>query len=216
MSTVTLLPNQHIKLKRPGEGIEYTVRVMDTRGGTFVVRVPDALVDNTYLESVDLYFGYRNYYFQGPARVRAMYDAWWFIEAPPVEACRTIQRRQFVRVHFQDTLIAIRTNPLGEPISDPIQAAVTNLSAGGCLVRMDLDMKVGDHVLLVLSLPGMPINPIISRVVRRDQTTEQGTGYGLRFESIDERYQDEIAHFIAGYIQAKLADGVDVTQLERP
>ena len=77
-------------------------------------------------------------------------------------------------------------------------------------------MAVGDHVLIVLSLPGMPINPIISRVVRRDQPTEQGTGYGLRFESIDERYQDEIAHFIAGYIQAKLADGVDVTQLERP
>ena len=36
------------------------------------------------------------------------------------------------------------------------------------------------------------------------------------FETIEERYQEEIAHFIAGYIQTKLADGVDVTRLERP
>jgi c-di-GMP-binding flagellar brake protein YcgR len=70
--------------------------------------------------------------------------------------------------------------------------------------------------LIVLAIPNMPVTPIISRVVRRDATTEEGTWYGLRFETIEERYQEEIAHFIAGYIQTKLADGVDVTRLERP
>ena len=215
MSRVTLLPNQQIKLKRSGEDQQHVVRVMDSHGPTIVLRVPDALLGDEP-DAVELYFGYRSFYYQGITQVKAHYDLWWFIEAPTIEACRTIQRRQYVRVNFSDIMMAIQTNVLGEPISDPQQAKVSNLSAGGCLARMPLDMEVGDHVLFVLSIPNMPVTPIISRVMRRDATTEEGTWYGLRFESIEERYQDEIAQFIAGYIQSRLADGVDVTRLERP
>lgn len=215
MTAVTLLPNQQLKLQHSGEEREYTARVMDSHGTTIVLRVPEALIDDEP-DVVDLFFGYRSFYYRGPAKVKAHYDTWWFIEAPTIEACRTIQRRQHVRVTFSDIMIGIQTNAMGEPISDPHQAKVSNLSAGGCLARIALDMQIGDHVLIVLSIPDMPVTPIISRVVRRDATTEDGTWYGLRFESIEERYQDEMAHFIAGYIQTRLADGVDVTRLQRP
>jgi hypothetical protein len=215
MTAVTLLPNQQIKLTRPGADREDTVRVMDSHGTTIVLRVPEDLIDHEP-DEVELYFGYRSFYYRGSVQVKAHYDTWWFIEAPTLETCRTIQRRQHVRVSFSDIMVAIQTNAMGEPVSEARQAKVSNLSAGGCLARIALDLQIGDHVLIVLAIPNMPVTPIISRVVRRDATTEEGTWYGLRFETIEERYQEEIAHFIAGYIQTKLADGVDVTRLERP
>ena len=215
MSTVALLPNQQIKLKLPGEALEYTVKVMDAYGETAVLRVPEALVDLTELDEVELEFGYRNFYYQGPGRVKALYDHWWFLEPPLVERCRTLQRRAFVRIAFEDTMVAIRTSPLGEPIADPCPARLSNLSAGGCLARLPQDLEVGDHLLLVVTLPGLPVNPIISRVMRRDASGEGGTWYGIRFESADDRYQEELVHFVTTHIQEKLREGVDVTNLGR-
>jgi hypothetical protein len=216
MSVAKLLPNQYVKLRIPGGESEYTVRVMDVHGPTAVVRVPDALIDRDDIEDVELYFGHGGYYLQGPAHVKALYDVWWFLEPPIIERCQTIQRRQFVRVMFPDLTIAIHTNALGEPVSEAAQAKLSNLSAGGCLARMPFDLQVGDHVMIVAAFAGLPVNPLISRVVRRDATTDEGTWYGIRFESIDDRFQEELVHFIAGYIQQKLSQGEDVTRLERP
>jgi c-di-GMP-binding flagellar brake protein YcgR len=210
------MPNQYIKLRVPEGELEYNVRVMDTQGPTAVIRVPDELVDRDDITRVEITFGHRSFFMTGPARVRALYDVWWFLEPPAIDECETIQRRQWVRVAYQDHLVAIHTTALGEPVSEAVQARMVNMSAGGCLLQLPFDLQVGDHVLVVAAFAGLPVNPILSRVMRRDATSENGTWYGIRFETIDDRYQEELAHFIASYIQQKLADGEDVTRLDRP
>jgi hypothetical protein len=214
MTTVSLLPNQQIKLSIPGHPHEFNMRVLDTQGETVVLRVPEGLKDVGDPDEVELGFGYRSFYLRGPARVKAHYERWWFV-LPPIETdCKATQRRDFVRVSFSDTLVAIPTNPLGEPVGSPVRAEVSDLSAGGCLALMPKGLATGDHLLILLALPGMPVNPIISRIVRTGEPGEGGVWYGVRFESLDDRSQEELAHFVAGYIKEKLREGVDVTRKE--
>ena len=214
MTTVALLPNQSIKLRLPDDPCQFSLKVLDTQGHTLVVRVPQALADLPDPDEVELSFGYRNYYWQGAAHVKATFDSWWFLEPPREDRCEAVQRRAFVRIAFQDTLVAIPTSPLGEPMGEPRRATISNLSAGGCLVQTNLELEAGDHLILLLALPGMPVNPVISAVVRRGPSSEQGIWYGIRFESLSDRSQEELAHFVTAYIKDRLREGVDVTQPE--
>ena len=86
-------------------------------------------------------------------------------------------------------------------------AELSNLSAGGCLAELPGNLESGDHLLILLSLPNMPVNPIISRVVRKGAPGEKGVCYGIRFESLDDNSQEELAHFVASYIKQKLREG---------
>jgi hypothetical protein len=52
---------------------------------------------------------------------------------------------------------------------------------------------------------------VISRIMRV-QPTESGFIYGVRFESLSQAYQEQLASFIAGEIQRNLELGVDITQ----
>lgn len=214
MTTVALLPNQPIKLRLPDDPVQFNLRVLDAQGHTLVVRVPESLAALDDPDEVELSFGYRNHYWQGAAQVKAVFDRWWFLAPPDEGRCQAVQRRSFVRVSFQDTLVAIPTSPLGEPLGDPATVTIANLSAGGCLVQMPIDLAVGDHILLVLALPGMPINPVFSAIVRKGASGDGGTWYGVRFESLDDRSQEELVHFVTGYIKERLREGLDVTQPE--
>lgn len=214
MTTIALSPNQPIKLRPADEDHQYSLRVLDSLDGNLVVRVPPDLADAPVPDSVELAFGYRNQYWHGEARVEAVFDRWWFLAQPTEADCQAVQRRSFVRIAFDDALVAIPTNPLGEPMGEPRRAQLANLSAGGCLAHMPADLQPGDHLLLLLSLPNMPVSPVISGVVRRGEETDSGVWYGVRFESLGDREQEELARFVASYIQDKLREGVDVTQPE--
>lgn len=214
MPSVNLLPNQQIKLRVPELAHEFNLRVLDTQGDTWVLRVPEAVSELVDPDEVEVAFGHRNVYLRGPSRVKAAYERWWFLLPPDEADCRAYQRRSFVRIAFIDTLVAIPTNALGEPIAEPVRADIQNLSAGGCLALLPGHLETGDHLLIVLALPGMPVNPIISRVVRKGEKDEGGTWFGIRFESLDDRSQEELAHFVASYIKQKLREGLDVTQPE--
>lgn len=214
MTTVALLPNQPIKLRMRDERVQFNLRVLDTQGHTLVVRVPEALAAMDDPDEVELSFGYRNHYWQGAAQVKATYDRWWFLEPPDEDRCEATQRRSFVRISFQDTLVAIPTTPLGEPLGVPATVSIANLSGGGCLVQAPMALDVGDHLLLLLALPGMPVNPVFSAVVRKGQAGEGGAWYGVRFESLDDRSQEELVHFVTSYIKDRLREGLDVTQPE--
>jgi hypothetical protein len=215
MPTVNLLPNQQIKLRVPTLAHEYNMRVLDTQGETWVLRVPENVAETDEPGEVEVAFGYRNVYLRGPAHVKAAYERWWFLLPPDEADCRAYQRRSFVRIAFIDTLVAIPTNALGEPIADPVRADIQNLSAGGCLALLPSHLQTGDLLLILLALPGMPVNPIISRVVRKGERADGGTWFGIRFESLDDRSQEELAHFVASYIKQKLREGLDVTQPEQ-
>jgi PilZ domain len=214
MSNITLPPNQPLKLRPKGEKAQYTLKVLDSAGEHLVVRTTPQLAAGPVPDTVELSFGYGNQFWRGTVHVEAVFERWWFLSQPRMAECRAEQRRSFVRIAFEDTMVVIPTNPLGEPIGAPRPAKVANLSAGGCLAHMPADLEPGDHVLMLLTLPEMPANPVIGGVVRRGDITDDGAWYGVRFESLDDTEREDVARFVAGYIKAKLREGIDVTQPE--
>ena len=202
---------ERIRLKLDGKPHEYPAQVLDLNPLTFVVRVPEMLASLEGPSAVRLLIGQKSYTWEADAEVLAHYEDWWFIRRPRDEDFVTTQQRQSVRILYKEDMIAIPVDARGLPTADPAEIKIRNLSASGCYGFMYKHLANGEHVMLILSLPNVPIISVIARVVRVQKKVEQGGWYGLLFETMTEAEKEKMARFIHAQIQAKLKQGVDIT-----
>ena len=112
-----------------------------------------------------------------------------------------IQRRGFARV---DAFLEVVVTPI--PASDPIAAAVVNISASGAVVSRLGGMEPGDDVTLQLQLaPYEPPLQIVGRVVREFDDDFRA----LHFEHIQESDRERIVRFVFDRQRLELRHGRD-------
>ena len=205
------LQPQTVKLRLDDAGREFSAKIMDQDEESLVVRVGDEWRDRAPDGPVTLMFTANHYYWRAHVPVQATFNGWWFLERPSEEACERVQRRTFVRISFEGSVVAMPVTPMGEPAGDLTTLHLTNLSADGCLAHGKDAFGLGDYLLIFLSVPDLPTTSVISRIMRAQQT-DDGHLYGIRFESLSQAYQEQVAQYIASEIQRNLELGVDITQ----
>jgi c-di-GMP-binding flagellar brake protein YcgR len=202
---------QHIRLKLDDKPHEYPAQVLDMNPESFVLRVPEMLARLEGPSRIRLMIGQKSYFWEADTEVTATYEDWWFVKRPADNAYETSQRRDSVRIVYKHEIIVIPSDARGLPIGNPVEMKVRNLSATGCYGFMGAQFNTGDHFMVILSLPDMPIISTLSRVMRVQKRVDLGGWYGLVFQNITPDEQERVARFIHSLIQANLKQGVDIT-----
>jgi c-di-GMP-binding flagellar brake protein YcgR len=206
---------QHIRVKLDGKNAEYPAQILDMNPDSLVLRVPETLASLEEPSKIRLMIGLKSYFWEADTEVTATYEDWWFVRRPKDSEYETSQRRDSVRIVFQGDMIAIPSDARGMPTSNPIEIKLRNLSATGCYGFMgDSHFNSGDHFMVILSLPDMPIISVLSRIMRVQKRVELGGWYGLVFQTLSTEEQEKLARFIHNQIQFKLKQGVDITLTE--
>lgn len=205
------IPPQTVRLRLDDAGREFSAKVTDMDDEALIVRVGDAQRESAPDGPVTIMYTANHYYWRASVSVLATFNGWWFLARPTEEASERVQRRTFVRIGFEGSVVAMPVTPMGEPSGDLTTLHLTNLSADGCLAHGQSSFGLGNYLLVFLSVPDMPTTSVISRVVR-EQKTDTGHLYGIRFESLSEGHQEQLAQFIASEIQRNLELGIDITQ----
>jgi c-di-GMP-binding flagellar brake protein YcgR len=202
---------QHIRLKLNGRPHEFPAQILDMNPDSLVLRVPDVLARMEEPSQIRIMIGQKSYYWEADTEVTATYEDWWFVKRPREDAFETSQRRDSVRIVYKDDMIAIPSDARGMPTANPMELKVRNLSATGCYGFLGGQYNTGDHFMVLLSLPDLPLLSVMSRVMRVQKRVELGGWYGLLFQTLNEEEQEKLARFIHAHIQFKLKQGVDVT-----
>lgn len=212
MSQLEIVPHQTVKL-RLGEGDrEHGAQVVDVDDESVVVRVGQELRGTEPAGPVSVMFTANQFYWRASVEVQAVFNGWWFLGRPREESSERIQRRTFVRILHEASAVAMPVTPMGEPAGDLTTIHLTNLSADGCLAQGKDAFGLGDYILVFLSVGEMPTTSVICRIMRAQKLENGQYVYGIRFESLSQTYQEQLAQFIAGEIQRNLEQGVDITQ----
>jgi c-di-GMP-binding flagellar brake protein YcgR len=212
VSVLEIPAQQTVKLRLEDGGREHTAQVMDTDEEALVVRVGAELRGQQPDGPVSLMFTANQFYWRAPVTVQAVYNGWWFLDRPTEAGSERVQRRTFVRILFEGSAVAMPVTPMGEPAGDLTTLHLTNLSADGCLAHSQTSFGLGDYVLVFLSIPELPTTSVISRIMRVQKLPSGDHLYGVRFESLSQTYQEQVAQFIAAEIQRHLELGMDITQ----
>lgn len=213
MAKIDVPFQKNVKLRVDDSTAEYTARILDADAETIILRVPaEALGDDASPERVVMTYGHANFQWEVPAIARAFYDGWWFVERPEEMDCRRFQRRRFVRIAYNTKLLAYRM-PNGSALGgSPVSLQTTNFSAGGCLASAEEEIGAqGEPLMVFLSLPGAPVVPALSEVVRLQDDAAGRLKYGIHFRGLEEDTQEQVAHFVAQEIQKSLQAGKDIT-----
>lgn len=205
------LSPQTVKLRLDEGGREFSAKVTDQDEESLIVRVGDAHREDAPAGPIMLMYTANHYYWRASVPVLATFNSWWFLGRPSEETSERVQRRTFVRIGFEGSVVAMPVTPMGEPSGELSTLHLTNLSADGCLAVGKDAFGLGSYLLVFLSVPDMPTTSVISRVVRQ-QPAEGGYLYGIRFESLSQSHQEQLAQFIASEIQRHLELGLDITQ----
>jgi c-di-GMP-binding flagellar brake protein YcgR len=214
MAKIDLPLFQLLEFQLEGAETIYEARALDVRENAFLLRVPDDLCE-LEPERLTLSFGHQGYNWQVPARIQAVYESWWFIERPDLADCRRLQRRAFVRIAFDTTLLGIPIGQNGQQAGAPVPMALKDLSANGCLADSDYTIgNPGDRLLLLLSLPGVPTLTVTGELARKDPRPDGSARYGIHFPNLQEAGQEQIAKFVAKEIRNNLEEGQDITKGE--
>lgn len=208
MAKIEIPPQKVVRLRLEEGGPEYIGRVLSCDEETLLVELPvDLPVPET---PVVLDFVANNYFLRAESGVRATYGRWWFLELPEAEACERVQRRTFVRIFFDGSAVAMPVTAAGEPNGEMTTIQIANLSADGCYAYSEADFESGDHLMVFLTIPGLPTTSMICRIVRA-RREELGGWYGLRFDGIPSSFQEELANFIDREIALNAELGRDIT-----
>lgn len=211
MKRVQIDQLQHIRLKLDGKPHEYPAQVLDMNPGSFILRVPEVLARLDSPSAIRVMIGQKSYFWEADTEVTATYEDWWFVRRPADHEYTSSQRRDSVRIIFQEDMIVIPSDARGVPIGNPMEIKIRNLSATGCYGFLGAQFNSGDHFMVILSLPDGPFISVLARVIRVQKRVELGGWYGLLFENILPEEQERLARFIHMLIQANLKRGVDIT-----
>jgi c-di-GMP-binding flagellar brake protein YcgR len=204
-----------VKARLSEDAEPFAAHILDVDPETVLLRVPAGWEDEQIPERVILSYGYKNFQWEVPADVRAAFDHWWFLSRPDEVDCRRFQRRAFVRIGYETSMMAIPTDATGKQTGSARPFRTVNLSANGCLAQADEALgAAGDHLMVFLSLPGLQTVPALSRVVRAAHEGNDGL-YGIHFKGLGGLPQEQVVHFVTSQIREKLSRGQDIIQPER-
>jgi uncharacterized protein (TIGR02266 family) len=115
----------------------------------------------------------------------------------------TPEKRQGARAPIE---IRVEYRTVGSFLSD----WVVNISKGGMFINTENPLKVGAHVRLVFSLPGMPFMFDVNAEVKWSQTEpserQEFPGMGVEFVEIDERVQKRIETYVKQHAEETPVD----------
>lgn len=208
MAKIEIPPQKVVRLRLAPGSPEVVGRVLSSDGETLLVEMPEELSPPD--EPVVIDFVANNYFLRGETAIKATYGRWWFLTLPEEEACERVQRRTFVRIFFDGSAVAMPVTAAGEPNGEMTTVQIANLSADGCYAYSEADFDSGDHLMVFLTIPGLPTTSMICRVVRA-RREERGGWYGLRFDGIPSAFQEELAAFIDREIALNAQLGRDIT-----
>lgn len=161
-------------------------------------------------DQIELAFGHKSWLYRGDVAVRAFYGPCWFLARPEPQAARRVQRRQFVRIRYATTLIALNTNARGEPDGEPFGLAIENMSASGCRGVPDRE-DVSEYILILLSILELGTAYAMGRVIHRLPRSDGRVTMGISYDGIARGLQDDLARKINEEIRRAIAVGKDIT-----
>ncbi len=219
VQTFDFVYNQRVDVRQASQpdGV-WSGRVLDT------MRDPDSLSQHADVivvrlfdppkpppdDMIELAFGHKSWLYRGDVAVRAFYGPCWFLSRPEPQATRRVQRRQFVRIRYEATLIALNANARGEPEGEPFGLLVENMSASGCRGVPDRE-DVSEYVLILLSLLELGTAYVMGRVIHRLPRPDGRVTMGISFDGIGRGLQDDLARKINEEIRRAIAVCKDIT-----
>lgn len=215
MPKVDLPSLYDVRLRLSADAPEHPAHILDVDPESVLLRVPRDLMAVDSPDVAILSYGYKNFQWEFTAPVRAIYDAWWFLDRPEDHDCKRFQRRAFVRIGYETDLTAIPTDENGKQTGSPFTFRTANLSAGGCFVESDHMLGgPGDHMMVMLALPGLDVAPTLSQVVRSHES-DLGNRYGIHFRGLSGAVQEQVVQFVTRQIRENLQKGQSIVQVER-
>lgn len=210
MNDYQLPMHTRLKLVVPGSEREYAVELRERFDDTLLMRVPAELANATPGDEVVLKFGHEKFFWNVNVHLTGYHSIWWFIEQPEPSRWMRLQRRQFVRIEYEEPVIAI---PDLTDISlglAPLHLRMTDVSASGCAIVSDEPVE-HKRITFVLRLPeGQVLS--VPAIFAWGEAREDGThAYGFDFIHQAPATRDDLAHWVALRIQKGLSTGVDIT-----
>jgi type IV pilus assembly protein PilZ len=123
----------------------------------------------------------------------------------------TPEKRKGARAPIE---IRVEYRTVGSFLSD----WVVNISKGGMFIHTEHPLKIGAHVRLVFSLPGMPFMFDVNAEVKWSQTEpsdrQELPGMGVEFVEIDERVQKRIEAYVKQHAEETPIEGIEPPRIQ--